>query len=198
MIGLMVGYGYGVFQFGPSVAFGSSDFWLQPWGAMGGHVDMATTISGYNWFVADSWRWPLLKVVKPNWPDGTNAYLFDMVPLVGLAGRVARTLTGSVPNLMPFWLTGTYALNAAALVALVRGLGQRSIIATMLAAGLGAMAPVVHFHFGHLGNSAHWVFVLALALYAANHARPRLNAAAIAGFAALGVIAISTTCTCMS
>lgn len=51
-------------------------------------------MSGYWWFVLDRWRWPLLVITAPNWPQGANAERFDIVPVVALIGATPGQYEG--------------------------------------------------------------------------------------------------------
>jgi hypothetical protein len=90
-------------------------------------------------------------------------------------------------NLYPVWVTATFALNSVALATLVRALGQRSVLAAILAGGLGALAPVIHHRFGHVGHSSHWEFILALAICVGRPKSMRLAGLAILGLCGLAV-----------
>ena len=173
LVAFAIGLGYAIYLFGPAVAVGTSDYWRLPEGVMGGRVDMKVSLSGYYWFVQDAWRWPLFHIARANGSEGANAALFDSIPVLALTGKLIRNLTGAVVDLYPIWITACFALNATALATLVRGLGQRSILAALVAGGIGALAPVVHFRFGHSSLCAHWVFVFVLAAYASWSARKR-------------------------
>lgn len=161
-----LGLAYAIVLFGPGFALGTSDYWRLPQGAIGGLEDMKTAMSGYYWFAQDAWRWPLFQFAQANGVAGANAALTDSVPILALVARIIRSLTGTVVDLCPLWVVLSFALNAAALATLVRALGQRSIAAALLAGALGALAPVIHHCFGHLSQTAHWIFILALAVYA--------------------------------
>ena len=113
----------------------------------------------------DDWRWPLLSVAAPNWPPGTNAERFDIVPVVALLGKIIRSFIGETVNPYPLWITACFALNAAALAMLVRALGRCGWLAMLTAGAFGAIAPVVQARFGHLGLIAQWLPIFALALY---------------------------------
>jgi hypothetical protein len=123
-------------------------------------------LSGYYWFVQDAWRWPLRHVVQANRAAGANAALTDSVPILALVAEIIRSLTGAVVDLCPLWVVLSFALNAAALATLVRALGQRSVVAALLAGAMGALSPVIHHRFGHLALIAHRVFIFPLAVYA--------------------------------
>lgn len=186
----VLGLAYATILLGPDVVLGTSDYWRSPQGNSGGLLDMKWAMSGYFWFVQDDWRWPLFHVDRVNGPTGANVALVDPVPILALAAKVFRSMTGIVLNLFPVWVAATFALNAAALTVLVRTLGQRSILAAVLSAGLAAMAPVIHHRFGHFGHAAHWVFIFALAIYFAWSARPRTTFAEPLGLVALCLLAV--------
>ena len=184
-IALCLGLGYALLLLGPAGAVGTAPFWALPTGLLGGSLlDIRNALAGYWWFVQDSWRWPLLALGNPDWPHGANAELFDIVPVVAILGKLLRTGFGLAVDPYPWWVTFCLAMNAASLAALVRALGQRSVLGAVLAGAFGAMAPVVQFRFGHLSLMAHWLPVLTLALYC--HARSRRFDARIAS-AAVGL-----------
>ncbi len=163
IVAFALGSAYALYLFGTGFMLGNSDYWYMPRGEAGGTVDIRLALSGYYWFVLDDWRWPLFHIVRANGVAGTNATLVDVVPVLALAGKIVRSATGATLNLFPIWIAGTFALNATALAMLVRAMGQRSLLAAIVAAAIGALAPVIHHRFGHIALAAHWVFVLALA-----------------------------------
>ena len=160
-----IGAIYAFYLFGISAISGDTPFWRLPTGLNGGAIDIRNTLSGYWWFVEDRWRWPMLAVTTPNWPEGTNAERFDIVPVVAVLGKIWATTAGQYINPYPLWVTACFVLNAMALAALVRMLGQRGLLAAITAGAMGAMAPVVVSRFGHLGLIAHWLPLFGLALY---------------------------------
>ena len=161
-----IGCLYATALFGIEFVRGTSPFWQLPSGSQGGHIDIKLTMSGYYWFVQDNWRWPLLKIIQAGGADGANAGLFDIVPPLAILAKLIHSTIGVVVNPYPGWIVATFGLNAVALVALVRGLGQRGLSATLLATAIGTLAPVVHHRFGHNALYAHWLFVFLLAAYA--------------------------------
>lgn len=186
-LALAIGFAYALILFGPAVALGRSDFWRLPQGLAGGMIDIRTAMSGYYWSALDLWRWPLFHLPHVKGGDA-NAVLVDPVPVLVLIAKGWHSLTGAMVDLYPIWITTTFALNAAALTMLVRGLGGRSLLATVTAAGMGALAPVIHHRFGHIGHASHWIFVFALALYASwsrGGFGPRLTGAGLIALCAL-------------
>jgi len=187
----VLGLAYGIELFGMPGSAESQAFWRLPEGLLGSALDIRTHVSGYWWFVLDRWRWPLLALENPNWPRPSNAALFDLIPPVALLGKALRTVFGIQVNLFPWWCVGSIALNAVALAAVVRALGRRSVLAALLAGGLGAMAPAVQFRFGHSALLGHFVFVFAMALYFAwerRHVANRVAFAAMVGLCLLSAM----------
>jgi Family of unknown function (DUF6311) len=160
-----IGFVYAILLLHKSAISGDTPFWHHPSGLIGNALDIRNTLSGYWWFVLDRWRWPLLAVSAPNWPQGANAERFDIVPVVALLGKIYHALMGQAVNPYPWWATGCFTLNAAALCSLVRGLGQRGLLAAVTAGAFGAMAPVVQARFGHLALMAHWLPIFMLSWY---------------------------------
>lgn len=190
VIGLAVGMAYAVALFGPGVAFGWAEYWDLPRGLQGGRFDMSGVLAAWHWYLREPWGWPLLAISKANAPHGSNAALFDAIPLLLVGTKLWHGLTGWVWNPYPLWQSGCFALNAAALVVLVRTLGARSLAAALLAAGIGAMAPMVHLRQGHLALLAHWLPIFALALYVHVHGQARVTAAWMAVL--VGLCAVSS------
>jgi hypothetical protein len=160
-----IGFAYTILLLHLSAISGNTPFWHHPSGLIGDALDIRNTLSGYWWFVLDRWRWPLLAVTAPNWPQGANAERFDIVPVVALLGKILYTLTRQVANPYPWWVTACFTLNAVALCSLVRSLGQRGLLAAIAAGAFGAMAPFVQARFGHLALMAHWLPVFMLSWY---------------------------------
>jgi hypothetical protein len=192
LLALVVAGGLGLVQavslLGLAALSGDAPFWHSPAGLIGGTLDIRNALSGYWWFVQEPWRWPLLAVSQPNWPAGTNAELFDIVPIVAVGGKLLHTMFGSLVNPYAVWVTGCFILNAAALALLVRSLGQRSLLGAVVAGAFGAMAPVVQHRFGHMALMAHWLPVLCLAWYFHSRAL-RFGWRQIAGFVGLCLLA---------
>ena len=164
-LAFFIGLLYAVFLLGVNTALGTSEFWRLPDGLIGGRIDMKIILSGYYWFVQDEWRWPLMHIGRIHSLDGANAVLFDSVPYVALFGKLVRWTTGYVVNFLPAWIALSFALNAAALAALIRAMGRRAILATLVAGGIGALSPLMHFRFGHIGLAAHWTYIFPMAIY---------------------------------
>ena len=173
-----------------------SDYWRLPSGILSPFVDVRTILSGYEWFVQDAWRWPVMAIGQVDAPVGSNAALMDCVPVLAIIGKLLRPVFGVV-NLFPAWQVVCFGLNAAGLAALVRGLGQRSLLAGVLAGGMAAMSPLMHLRFGHFGLAAHWTFLFALAACVAGRGADRGGRLGVRGtsFGIAGLAALAMGCT---
>jgi hypothetical protein len=184
-----LGLAYAVILLGPNVAFGVAQYWNMPH-LNGGTLDIQNALAGYWWFSQDSWRWPLLTLHNANWPAGTNAELFDICPLAAIIGKLLRTTLGWSINPYPWWVTGCFIMNSVGLASLVRALGNRSLLGSILAGAFGAMAPVVQqrLSLGHMSLLAHWVPLLTLALYFKTKSQ-RLDSRVVGAFVGLKLLA---------
>src|SRR5215831_2913220 len=86
-----LGLVYAVIVLGPNVAFGMAPFWDMPDLNGGATIDIRNALAGYWWFAQESWHWPLLALSNANWPQGANAELFDICPLVAILGKALMT-----------------------------------------------------------------------------------------------------------
>lgn len=161
----LIGFVYALVLLGPGFLDQHSIYWQRPVGLAGGPYDMKNNLAGYFWVLQETWRWPLLWLSNVDTPDGMNAYQFDSMPGLTLIAKVLRSLSLGTHNLYPAWIIAALVLNAVALVSLVRALGQRGLLATILAACLGILAPAVHFRYGHSALMAHYFPIFALAIY---------------------------------
>ena len=155
-----------VVTFGGSVLLGTAPFWDNPHGIIDQSAgDMLTALSGYDVFVRDTWRWPLLLVTGLGGFPGTNIALTDSAPVLALLGRLLYRATGATPVLFGPWLVACFVLAAVAPAALVRQLGARSILASITAALIGVSMPALLARWGHTTLMAQGLIPLALLAY---------------------------------
>ena len=131
-LSLSIGLGAAVSIFGWPVLLGIAPYWDSPRGIVGNSgLDMLQALSGYDLFVRDIWRWPLLRVEGLGGPQGTIIAFTDSAPALVMIGRMIFQLTGATPVLFGFWTAGCFILSAIASTALVRLLGGRSVVAEL-------------------------------------------------------------------
>lgn len=115
-------------------------------------------------FLAEPWQWPPFHVTRPAWPEGISLFEADGLPLVALAGKLWRELTGDTPSVLGLWIAASYLLQPVAAAYLVRVLGARGWLAALAAGVMALSLPAFHFRFGHAALQAQWQLLLALAL----------------------------------
>jgi hypothetical protein len=166
LISTVLASGYCLWLFDLAFLAGTSPAWDNPRGIVGrGWMDVATTLSGYTYFVRDGWRWPLFHVAKLGAPEGFNIIFTDSLPLVALVGRVVYRLTGHAVNLLGAWTGLCFLCSALACTGLVVRIGQRGIAATLAATIMALCQPALLARWGHVALMGQFEVVLALVYY---------------------------------
>ncbi len=155
---------------------GSSPFWRDPHGVIDGTwADMATALSGYDYFVRDEWRLPLFQVGRLGAPAGSNILYTDSTPVVALAGRLLFRLSGRAFNPFGLWTALCLVASAVSMTLLVALLGGRSVASAVAATAFGLCAPALLARWGHTTLMAQFEVTLSLACYfSAARATPAL------------------------
>ncbi|HYU11231.1 MAG TPA: hypothetical protein VEK82_01555, partial [Stellaceae bacterium] len=118
---------------------GTSPYWQAPRGLVGNSwADISTALSGYNYFVRDSWTLPLFQTSKLGAPDAVNIIFTDSIPIVAIFGRLLYRATSLLVNPYGVWTAICFVASALEMTALVAMLGQRGI-ATAIAATVAGL-----------------------------------------------------------
>jgi len=133
--------------------------------AAGSECDIRQHIIGQRYFIADSWHWKLLVARALDWPDGTNIAFTDSIPAMALVGRLLRPLLPPGGNLVLAWIALSYALQPAASVFALRGLGQRGLLAGGAVAVIAVSMHALLQRIGHPALCGQFLILLALGLY---------------------------------
>ena len=142
LISLVLGAAYAITLLPLGLIGGTSAFWAFPAGSIpGSGNDMATGLVGYLYFVRSPWQLPLLHVATLGNAPGTNVFWLDVVPWASLLGKVVYSCSGIVVNPFGYFLFLCFALPGFAMTTAVAATGQRSLIATLAATGLGTTRP---------------------------------------------------------
>jgi hypothetical protein len=145
---------------------GTSDYWRAPGGLVGNSwADISTTISGYYFFVQDSWALPLFQISKLGVPDPSNINFTGSIPIVAVPGRLLYQATGLIWNPFGAWTALCFIASALSMTALVATLGQRGIAGAIMATVSALCMPALLARWGHLTLMAHWEILLALLIY---------------------------------
>jgi hypothetical protein len=155
---------YCLHLFSPSFIAGTSPVWENARGLVGSSwADIPTALSGYFYFVRQSWNFPLFQIPGFGGTDGTNIIFTDSIPLVALLGRAMYCITGFTVNLYGAWIVFCLIASALSMTWLIALLGQRGIAVTISATVMALCMPALLFRWGHLSLMAHFEIVLALA-----------------------------------
>ncbi len=158
---------------------GTAPFWRDPHGVIpGSWADMASALSGYDYFVRDEWHLPLFQLSRLGTSSGSNIIYSDSTPVVALAGRLLFRLTGRAPNPFGLWTALCLVASAASMTLLAARLGASSLAAALAATAFGLCAPALLSRWGHTTLMAQFEVTLSLAGYfgaaRASPALPRL------------------------
>lgn len=145
--------------FGWSFVLGTSSYWSFPPG------DTNMQLAGYQYFVRDSWHWPLLRTTLISGPEGINVLQLDTIPIVAIIGKLWNRVTGQITNLYGAWMVLCYALQGVFAARLIRAMGERTLIGAVVASILALTAPAFLLRFYRQGLCAQFLTLWALALY---------------------------------
>lgn len=146
---------------------GTSAVWMNARGVIDGSwADISTALSGYYYFMHDSWHLPLFTVSKLGAPAGVSVIYTDSIPVVSLIGRILYRCTGEQANPYGIWLGVCLIGAAVGNTWLVARLGARSIAAAIAATVCGLCMPTLLFRWGHMSLMGQFEIVLALTFYA--------------------------------
>lgn len=166
------------------VAFllGHHRYWLHP------HGDLAQSMTGAAYFVADLWRWPLLVVPHLGEPPGTNIAFTDSIPLVALLTRAVRQITGVQLVYHPMWVTLCFLAQGPALVAALRAAGVRDCRLLAVSGLMVVLLQPFITRFNHAALCGHFLILLAIAV--ALGGRARLDTPSTIKFTGLALISL--------
>ena len=127
--------------------------------------DMAQHVVGQRYFIADSWRWPLLVVPSLGAPDGVNIGLTDSIPLLAL---ILKALAAWLPpgfHGIGLWYGIAWTLQPIAAVWCLRAAGERRVLPALCMAVLAVSIPAWWNRFTHAALTGHFLILFTLGTY---------------------------------
>jgi Family of unknown function (DUF6311) len=186
----------------PAVAYGVTAvlgiayvLWLLPLEFLLGHGayfeqgDAANHVSGWLFFRADSWHFPLLHTARLSYPEGTSIALTDSIPLAALLVKPFAAWLPADFHYFGLWHGLAYLGQGLAAVFVLRALHCRSLAAALVGAAHASIAPVLFQRRGHSALMMHALLLLALGLYFTARRRP--ERAGSAAFALMGLASLA-------
>ena len=138
---------------------GTGTYWLDQ------YADTAQYLSGYQAFVNEPWRWPLLRIASINWPEGTLATFVDIIPIYAVLMKCLAKLGIVVANPFGVWVAACYVLQSIGAWWLVRELRSASWVLLLSLVALLLTFPALGARLGHISLMSHWLILFAYAMY---------------------------------
>ncbi len=127
--------------------------------------DGAQHIAGQRYFIADAWRWPLLKTMLLSPPEGVSIAMTDSIPLLALPTKLLAPFLPPHFTSIFLWLWLSYLLQPVAAVYALRAAGERQIFPAVAIALMAVAIPSWIYRSTHEALCGHFLLLLALGLY---------------------------------
>ncbi len=127
-LGALTGVAIGLQALDPQFILGTGGKWVRP------ENDFVAYLVAWNYYIVDSWRFPLFSIPAMSYPEGGNVLFNDALPLTALLTKIVYQLFGVQVNPFGWWVLLTYVLQGALAARLVCAVGIRSLL------GVGAAA----------------------------------------------------------
>ena len=169
-VGALIGLIVGLRVLDPQFIAGTGGKWVRP------ENDYIAYLVAWNYYIADSWRFPLFAIPGMGYPEGGSVLFNDALPLTAFITKVVYQGAGVRVNPFGWWILLTYVLQGAMAARLVCAVGVRSIGACAAAAVLGVVNVAFTSRMGHTALSSHFLLLWAIALYFESVRRERVRA----------------------
>jgi Family of unknown function (DUF6311) len=156
--------------------------------------DNAQHTSGWWYYAKDTWHFPLLYTNRVDHPEGLNIAFTDSIPLAAL---FFKTLMTAFPSWFPaqfhyfgWWVGLVFVTQALSATLLVRALGAKSFLATLITVVFALTWPVIHVRYSHAALMMHSIILVALALYFLGVQKQWQSTRVAIAFVALNLVAL--------
>jgi Family of unknown function (DUF6311) len=153
--------------------------------------DAAAHVSGWLFYAADTWHFPLLHTERLNYPQGTSVAFTDSIPLAALA---FKTIAGWLPagfQYIGLWHAVVYLAQAIAATLLVRALGLRHVLGVVAAVVFATTWPALLHRLWHTALMTHSLLLFALAFYVLGREGRLRSGSACAALFAVSLIGLT-------
>ncbi len=157
--GAIVGLVLACLALDPGFVLGTGRFWERP------EHDFNAYLVAWQYFLHDTWRWPLLDLPEMGYPEGGSVLFNDGLPIGVIPSKVIYQLAGVMVNPFGFWIFTTYVLLGGFTSRLVHACGVKAWWAGSAAAFLVICKAVFMWRLGHVAISGHFLIMWALCLY---------------------------------
>ena len=158
LLALVLALAYVRWGFPPGFIRGVSSFWLME------TQDITQYVAGFMAFFQEPWRWPLLRIERLNWPEGTLATFVDAIPLYALLLKALVPASVGPFNPYGFWIGLCLLLQAVGCWWALREAQVNRWAALLALTCLLLTMPVLQHRLGHVSLFSQWILVFAIAL----------------------------------
>ncbi|MDB5396707.1 MAG: hypothetical protein JWM91_4213 [Rhodospirillales bacterium] len=155
-----IGFVVAAIIFTPSVLLGTGHFWTAP-----DYPDMQQHLSAAQYYLHDSWRFPIFLTTLIMPPEGVSVVFLDVNPLLAFFAKLLFKATGIYVNHFGPWIALCYALQATAFLFLCRSLGLRGVVPTIVCAIIAVSVPEFLYRYFHLTLLGQFLITMQLGLY---------------------------------
>jgi hypothetical protein len=128
--------------------------------------DVAQSVVGLNFFLNDSWRFPLFAIPRAGFPEGTSAIFTDSIPILALAIKLANKVSLNLQGDSILWYVPIlWSLNCLAMVVVFRSLDLRKISSMVVAIILVMSSPIILERSTHIALQSHYLFLFSFSLF---------------------------------
>ena len=171
-------------------------FQLYPLSFLGGSgsffelKDAPQHVTGWLFYLRDSWHFPLLHTERLNHPEGVNIAFTDSIPLAALFFKIIGGLLPAQFNYFGLWHGVALLGQALGAVFLLRALGVRHLAGALIASGFALLWPALLWRFEHTALMTHALILFALGLYFIGRSGQWRSRTVCTAFIALSVIGL--------
>jgi hypothetical protein len=160
--GAIVGAALAACAFDVGFVTGRSAFWARP------KNDFNAYLVAWQYFLHDRWRIPLFDLPNMGYPEGGSVLFNDALPIGVLPSKIVHSLFGISINPYGIWLFLCWVLLGAFASRAIVACGVRVRWAVLAGSFLTITKALFMWRLGHVGISAHFLIIWALALYVEN------------------------------
>ena len=153
--------------------------------------DAAQHVTGWLFYVRDTWHFPLLHTDRLNAPTGTSIAFTDSIPLAALLFKAIAAWLPAGFHYFGWWHAFVFFSQAIAAVALIRALGIKHALGVPVAVVFAMSWPALPHRFWHTALMTHSFILFSLAIYFLGRSRQISSRMASVILACLSVVAMT-------
>jgi hypothetical protein len=127
--------------------------------------DAAQHVSGWHAYIADQWRFPLLRTEILNYPDGVNIAFTDSIPLLAITLKIFKSFIAEGFHYFGWWHAFSFVLQGIAAVFIMRSVGHKSLVSILAAVFLFVTSSILLHRAGHTALMTHALILFSMANY---------------------------------